>query len=164
MFAINTDGTGFTTLYNFTPNPGPSFTNIDGAGPYDGLVLSSNVLYGTTIRGGSSNNGTVFAIETRGTSFRTLHFFTGGSDGGLSGAGLILSDGTLYGTTQSGGSLGNGTVLAVNTDGTVFTVLHSFTATSGSTNSDGFGGTFEVDAGDGADRVIVNASDRKSVV
>lgn len=137
VFAINTDGTGFTTLYNFTANPGPSFTNIDGAGPYDGLMLSSNVLYGTTIRGGSSNNGTVFAIETSGTGFRTLHSFTGGSDGGLSGADLILSDGTLYGTTQSGGGFGNGTVFAGNTDGAGFTVLHSFTAASGSTNSDG---------------------------
>ena len=45
--------------------------------------------------------------------------------------GLILSGNTLYGTAQYGGSSGNGTVFAVNTDGTGFTNLYSFTAISG---------------------------------
>ena len=40
---------------------------------------------------------------------------------------LILSGNTLYGTASSGGSSGDGTVFAVNTDGTGFTTLHSFT-------------------------------------
>jgi len=130
VFALNTDGTGFTTLYNFTGD-------FDGQGPYDALILSSNILYGTTIRGGSSNNGTVFAVETSGTGFRTLHTFTGGSDGGLSGASLVLSSNTLYGTEQVGGSFGNGTVFALNTDGRGFTTLHSFTGAPFSTNTDG---------------------------
>ncbi len=43
--------------------------------------------------------------------------------------GLILSGNTLYGTTYGGGTNGNGTVFAVNTDGTGFTVLHTFTCT-----------------------------------
>jgi uncharacterized repeat protein (TIGR03803 family) len=45
----------------------------------------------------------------------------------------------LYGTTSAGGGSGNGTVFAVNTDGSGFTNLHSFSLTSGalSTNSDG---------------------------
>lgn len=130
VFALNTDGTGFTTLYNFAGD-------FDGVGPYDALILASNTLYGTTIRGGSSNNGTVFAVETSGTGFRTLHTFTGGSDGGLSGASLVLSSNTLYGTTQEGGTFGKGTVFAVNTDGTGFTNLHSFTNAPSYTNSDG---------------------------
>ena len=46
----------------------------------------------------------------------------------FSAAGLILSGNTLYGTTTGGGSSGNGTVFAINTDGTGFTTLHSFTA------------------------------------
>ena len=41
-------------------------------------------------------------------------------------SGLILSGNTLYGTARSGGSSGNGTVFALNTDGTGFTNLHSF--------------------------------------
>ena len=61
------------------------------------------------------------------------------SDGAIPEAGLILSGNTLYGTTYWGGTNGNGTVFAVNTNGTGFTTLYSFTATDPDyvTNSDG---------------------------
>src|SRR5215831_8307035 len=39
----------------------------------------------------------------------------------------ILSGNTLYGTAIQGGSGGSGTVFKVNTDGTGFVTLHSFT-------------------------------------
>src|SRR5207245_2064142 len=71
VFAINTDGTGFTNLHRFTtPSNG---TNSDGVNPSCTLVLSGNTLYGTTVRGGSSGNGTVFALSTDGTGFTNLH-------------------------------------------------------------------------------------------
>src|SRR2546425_918651 len=80
-------------------------------------------------------------------AFTTLYNFnptappSTGSDGANPYASLILSDDTLYGTATGGGSSGSGTVFAVNTDGTGFTNLHSFTTGSGSfpniTNSDG---------------------------
>jgi uncharacterized repeat protein (TIGR03803 family) len=147
VFAVNTDGTGFTNLHSFTAffysyDTG-SDTNSDGASPYAGLILSGNTLYGTAAYGGSLSQGTVFAVNTDGTGFRTLHSFAAlsnstNSDGAHPAAGLILSGTTLYGTAKYGGSLDYGTVFAVNTDGTDFTNLHSFTATSGSfTNSDG---------------------------
>ena len=63
--------------------------------------------------------------------FTTLYSFTGGNDGAQPSAGLILSGNTLYGTAVYGGALGNGTVFAVNTDGTGFTNLHSFTNADG---------------------------------
>ena len=47
VFKINTDGTGFTNLYNFTGGS-------DGGGPTCGLALSSNTLYGTTYYHGGS--------------------------------------------------------------------------------------------------------------
>src|SRR5437867_3586224 len=82
------------------------------------------------------------ALEAQ--TFTTLHNFTQGDDGGIPSASLILSGNTLYGTAASGGSAGNGTVFAVNTDGTGFTTLYSFSARStnssvGYTNSDGAG-------------------------
>lgn len=63
------------------------------------------------------------------------------SDGATPIAGLLLSGRTLYGSTIQGGSWGLGTVFKINTDGTSFTTLHSFTAESGpgNTNSDGAG-------------------------
>jgi len=43
---------------------------------------------------------------------------------------LVLSGGTLYGTAPLGGSNGLGTIFSMNTDGTGFTVLHTFTGTT----------------------------------
>src|SRR5665213_3179789 len=133
----------FTTLYSFTATSGGYSTNSDGAYPRAGLILSGNTLYGTAEGGGSSGNGTVFAVSTNGTGFTNLYSFTAlsdgyygtNSDGTIPEAGLILSGNTLYGTATGGGSGGNGTVFAVNTNGTGFTNLHSFMAMS--TNSSG---------------------------
>jgi uncharacterized repeat protein (TIGR03803 family) len=91
------------------------------------LILSGNTLYGTANGSGSSNNGTVFAVSTDGTGFTNLYSFTGGSDGAGPSGTLILSGDTLYGTAVQGGSSSNGSVFAVNTDGSGFTNLHSFT-------------------------------------
>ena len=55
LFAINTDGSGFTNLYSFTGGG-------DGASPQADLILSGNTLYGTAASGGSSGNGTVFSF------------------------------------------------------------------------------------------------------
>ena len=65
----------FTTLHSFTAgntNSSGYYTNSDGYRP-NGLILSSNTLYGTAYSGG---NGTVFAVNTNGTSFTTLYSFT----------------------------------------------------------------------------------------
>jgi uncharacterized repeat protein (TIGR03803 family) len=133
VFAVSTNGngTGFTNLHNFVGYPN------DGSFPQAELILSSNTLYGTSYRGGSSRNGTLFAIRTDGTGFTLLYSFTGGSDGANPQAALLLSGNTLYGTATLGGSSGSGTVFAINTNSTGFTNLHSFTALSSSTNSDG---------------------------
>jgi uncharacterized repeat protein (TIGR03803 family) len=81
-----------------------SFTGVgEGSYPHSGLILSSNVLYGTTQNGGNSDYGTVFAVNADGTGFTNLHSFAGG-EGVRPAAGLILSGNTLYGTAQDGGS------------------------------------------------------------
>ena len=125
VFSLKTDGTGFTTLYNFTGG-------ADGADPQASLTLSGSTLYGTASEGGStaersSGNGTVFKIGTNGAGFTVLHTFSGATDGAIPRAALTLSDGTLYGTASSGGSQDYGTVFALNTNGTGFTTLYSFT-------------------------------------
>jgi uncharacterized repeat protein (TIGR03803 family) len=126
VFAVNTDSTGFTTLHSFTAIDGPALTNSDGAYPQANLVLSGNTLYGTAKEGGNSGKGTLFAISTDGTGFRNLHSFTGVSDGAKPSAGMILLNSTLFGTASQGGSFGKGTIFAINSDDTGFTILHSF--------------------------------------
>jgi uncharacterized repeat protein (TIGR03803 family) len=128
VFAINTDGTSFTNLYSFTARSGASTgTNNDGAVPEAGLILWGNTLFGETYFGGSSSDGTVFAVTTNGTAFTNLYNFIGGSDGANPECGLILSGNTLYGIASDGFSSINGTVFAINTDGMDFTNLYSFT-------------------------------------
>jgi uncharacterized repeat protein (TIGR03803 family) len=131
VFKINTDGTGYTQIHGFTHG------KADGAAPTSGVTLSGGVLYGTTYNGGvsyKSNDapgwGTVFKINNDGTGFTILHSFTNdpNGDGGIIPvAGLVESGGTLFGTTiLGGGTYANGTVFKLNTDGSGFAVLHSF--------------------------------------
>jgi uncharacterized repeat protein (TIGR03803 family) len=115
-----------TILYSFTGGS-------DGAFPYAGLIAdSSHNLFGTTYGGGTSSNcnggcGSVFKLDPSGTE-TVLHSFTGGSDGSVPYAGLIMdSSGNLYGTTSSyGATSGFGTVFKLLPSGAE-TVLYRFT-------------------------------------
>jgi uncharacterized repeat protein (TIGR03803 family) len=153
VFAVNTDGTGFASLYSFTAMPSSSpRINSDGALPYAGLILSGNTLYGTAQEGGTNGSGTVFSVSTNGSNFVTLHNFSAemesqfrgtNGDGAVPYAGLILSGNTLYGTAFVGGTNGNGTVFALNTDGSNFVDLHDFSDNTTNqlffeTNGDGY--------------------------
>ncbi|MGP8198646.1 MAG: choice-of-anchor tandem repeat GloVer-containing protein [Limisphaerales bacterium] len=129
VFKVNTDGTGFQTLYAFAGYP------TDGEYPWGGLVLSGNILYGTTDAGGGSGGGTVFSIQTGGSGYAMLYNF--GSGGYEPYGDLILSGSTLYGTTSQGGTSGWGTVYTVQTSGSGYATLHNFTSGSdGSTPYD----------------------------
>jgi uncharacterized repeat protein (TIGR03803 family) len=103
VFKLDTTGKE-SVLHSFTSVP-------DGAYPAGaGLVLDkAGNLFGTTTQGGSSNNGTVFKVDTSGNE-TVLHGFMN-SDGARPFAGLIRDKaGSLYGTTFNGGSSGYGTV------------------------------------------------------
>jgi uncharacterized repeat protein (TIGR03803 family) len=138
VFSLNTDGTGFAILHSFGATFGPSpSTNSDGAAPQAGLLLVGSSLYGTAESGASGGFGTVFAVNSDGTGFKSLHDFGGAADGGNPLAGLVSAGNTLYGTTSSGGGLGYGTVFKVNTDGTGFATLYNFTGASDGANPGG---------------------------
>jgi uncharacterized repeat protein (TIGR03803 family) len=105
-----------------------------GTHPFAGLIHVNGTLYGTTMRGGSSDNGTVYSISTTGQT-KVLYSFKGGSDGAWPQAGLIDVNGTFYGTTSQGGGsgchgsghygYGCGTVYSITTAGSA-KVLHRF--------------------------------------
>jgi len=142
MLTGHLTGQTFSVLHTFTSASGPNATNSDGANPSGTLFLSGSTLYGTATYGGTSGLGSVFALNTDGTSFTTRHNFTGVSGGANPRGGVILSSDTLYGTSSGGGSTGAGTVFAVSTNGVIFENLHSFTPPANDsfglrTNSDG---------------------------
>jgi len=122
----------FRTLHNFN--------GVDGADALAGLVQGTDGnLYGTTISGGGTNDGTVFKITADGT-LTTLYSFCSQSactDGASPAAGLMQgADGKFYGTTQSGGASDDGTVFKITTAGTL-TTLYSFCSQSGIDCTDG---------------------------
>jgi uncharacterized repeat protein (TIGR03803 family) len=120
-----------TVLYSFAGG-------TDGANPHAGLIFDkAGNLYGTTLAGGATNEGTVFELKhTRGHwTESVLHTFAGGSDGaGPDGPVILDRKGNLYGTTIVGGSkaciMGCGTVfeLTPSRGGWKETVLYRFTA------------------------------------
>src|SRR5690348_5411072 len=93
------------TLSGFNPFP-PGGVQTTGIYP-DGTLLrdSSGALYGAAMLGGFYNNGTVFKLTPPAAghtswTYSVLHVFTGGRDGGLPNAGLVMdASGALYGTT-----------------------------------------------------------------
>ena len=123
----------------------------DGQNPSAPLVMdSAGNLYGTTAFGGSAgsvSSGTVFEVGPNGSGKNTetvLHIFSSsGTDGINPFAGLVLdSKGNLYGTTNSGGTNGAGTVFELSPGSKgkwTETVLHSFGA-SGDGQFPQFGG------------------------
>lgn len=106
IFAINTDGTGFTKLYEFDAVNG-------GSQPFGSLLLAKDGgLYGMT-------TSTIFAINKDGTNFRTLHSFSGSGSGAPNGSLIQLDDGSLYGMTIGAG----GSIFSIHTDGSGFVKL-----------------------------------------
>lgn len=125
VFQVNTDGSGYSVLVNFAGSP-------DGSSPRAKLTVSGNTLYGTTYWGGTSGMGTVFTVQTDSSQYAVLKSFTGvNGDGAYPWAGLVLRNNALYGTTYSGGIYNTGTVFKINTDGSGYAVLKSFSARNG---------------------------------
>jgi uncharacterized repeat protein (TIGR03803 family) len=120
IFAIKTNGAGFTNLHNFGDG-------TDGSSP-SRLVLSGNILYGVAQDSGSSRPGMVFAMKIDGTGFTNLHSFNLYD---YPRGGLALSGNTLYGVTAFGGTPEKGTIFAINRDGTGFTNLYEFAGNDG---------------------------------
>jgi uncharacterized repeat protein (TIGR03803 family) len=92
--------------------------------------------YATSNTGGSGTNcnicGFVFKVDPQGVE-TPIHYFQGGSDGAIpTGPLLLAADGSLYGTTVTGGGAGGcqnggcGTVYKIDANGNE-SVLYSFT-------------------------------------
>ena len=142
VFKLEPKGSGWilSPLYSFTGGN-------DGQFPLAPVTIGPDGnLYGITFNGGNSDCelgcGTVFKLtfparvcEAASCPWieSVLYRFTGGSDGGNPTGNVIFdSAGNLYGTSQGGGSNGDGTVFKLTHSGGSWTesVLHSFSAQS----------------------------------
>jgi uncharacterized repeat protein (TIGR03803 family) len=129
-------GPGCGTVFKLAPNGAEivlhRFTGMpDGAYPFAGIVIdNSGNLYGTAYAGGAFGYGAVFGINSSGQE-SIIYSFGPLPDGQYPSAGVTLgTGGTIYGTTQQGGTgeacWGNcGTVFELSNTGEE-TVLFNF--------------------------------------
>ena len=130
IFKIDLDGRGFAVLHHFAPYPNTEST--DGARPVAGLIISGDILYGITHRGGR-NGGVIFKLKTDGSDYATIHTFSKldarsltNSDGAFSERKLFLSGDWLYGAAGSGGEGGRGTLFRFSAASGDFRTLYHF--------------------------------------
>jgi uncharacterized repeat protein (TIGR03803 family) len=125
-WTFNASGQTETILYSF------------GGYPNDGSCLSAGLMrgsdgnfYGTTVRGGTKDDGTVFRISPSG-GYTSLYSFAGSpNDGDGPAAGLVQgNDGNLYGTTYYGGVYNTGTVFRITPSGNLIHI-HFFNGNDG---------------------------------
>ncbi|MGC9940955.1 MAG: choice-of-anchor tandem repeat GloVer-containing protein [Verrucomicrobiota bacterium] len=129
FFRVDTDGSHFTNLFNFTmgtydPNTG-LYVGSTGTEPNPGLLLVSNTFYGTAFYGGADDAGTVFKINLDGSGFSVIEDFAFTNGQGPS-SGLTLYNNNLYGTTAGGGTNGYGTIFSINLGNLGFTEIYEF--------------------------------------
>jgi uncharacterized repeat protein (TIGR03803 family) len=100
------------------------------------LQAADGYLYGTTFRGGANGigmggYGTIFKVDTTGTTYVTLHSFEKTVDGSNPEGALIRArDGNVYGTTSAGGANNGGTLFRMDAAANV-SALHTFATADG---------------------------------
>jgi uncharacterized repeat protein (TIGR03803 family) len=126
IFEINTDGKGYNVLYDIGNG------DIDGLCPKGSLTLvGSTTLYGMAYQGGAEGYGAIFQINTDGSGYDVLYSFDTGDTGANPWGSLTFSGSALYGMTYAGGAKECGMIFKINTDGTDFRLLHSFSGSDG---------------------------------
>lgn len=107
-------------------SPGEEF---QGYRSQKGLTLGNDgKLYGACTYGGASGHGTLFSFDPENDNFNTLHHFDDSPNGRNPICRLLLgADGSLYGTTPSGGVGIRGIIFRlIPSSPTPFSVIHNF--------------------------------------
>jgi uncharacterized repeat protein (TIGR03803 family) len=110
-----------------------SFDGSDGSAPSRLVQAPDGSFYGTAESAwewmATPSLGTIFRLSADGSSFSTVHEFTGGADSADPVGGLVLgTDGNFYGSTDvivGAGAPTTGTLFRMTADGQV-TTLHTF--------------------------------------
>ncbi|HEY2147449.1 MAG TPA: choice-of-anchor tandem repeat GloVer-containing protein, partial [Pirellulales bacterium] len=130
IFQINPNGTGYAVDHFFDGMPS------DGNNPrHNAMTLLGTVLYGTTLTGGTHDNGTIFSINDDGGGYSTppLHNFdktVADSRGTQPHSCFTAVGSTLFGMTaqggKNGGTTGDGTIFSFDTTSATYSRIFSF--------------------------------------
>jgi uncharacterized repeat protein (TIGR03803 family) len=130
--------------YASTPNVLFNFDYSNGSEPQTALIAdASGNLFGTALGGGAFGNGVVYELAKTADGYAStpnvLIDFDGANGATPLGALLIDASGSLFGTAQSGGAFGQGTVykIAKTVDGysSAPSILVNFNKIDGATPS-----------------------------
>ncbi len=141
---------GKGTVFELTPS-GPGWVISkqhdiadEGNSPYAGVLLDqSGNVYGATLLGGPGNGGAIFQLATSAGQWNSSIIGTfsplGGQGLGAFSSLTMDTAGNLYGTTETDGAHGFGSVfkLALQNGSWVQTTLYDFTGTSDGCNPSG---------------------------
>ncbi len=112
------------TLHSFQPEASAEGPAVDGTFPCSSLIDNDGTLYGSTIYGGNSGLGTIYALvppatgETGWTEYQ-IYNFLGETDGAFPYDGMVMDgNGAFYGVNRGGFNTGAGP--------TVFQLVCSF--------------------------------------
>ncbi|MBV9989767.1 MAG: hypothetical protein JOZ72_00615 [Alphaproteobacteria bacterium] len=147
IFSIAPDGSGWTykVLHHFCAKSGcpdgarPTYAGLSYQGQQPGALYDgTSPLYGTTVNGGSQNQGTVYTLTPGATKWtqKVIHNFCSEAscaDGGQVDAPVTVDAmGRVFGTTTVGGDYNHGNIFAL-THGAAwhYTSLYSFCAGGG---------------------------------
>jgi uncharacterized repeat protein (TIGR03803 family) len=116
----------YGVVFHFDPNNVASSYSIDhvfaghdadppdGDNPrHDAMTPFNGLLYGTTLDGGSHNNGIIFSIGQDGTGYQVL-LSLHNSIGDESHSCFVVVNDILYGMTAAGGDNGEGVIFSFN--------------------------------------------------
>ncbi len=105
---------------------------VNGADPVCALIADgAGNLYGTTSLGGSAGYGTVFEVAQGTNTLSTLVTFNS-ANGQEPNAGLVAdASGNMYGTTEGGSILNDGTIFELAAGSHAFSTIAAFNGTNG---------------------------------
>ena len=110
----------------FTGNP-------DGENPrHDAMTPFNGQLFGTTLQGGTKDNGIIFSIGQNGTGYTNLISLTK-SNGDESHSCFVVNslNNLLYGMTASGGANDGGVIFSFDPSTSTYQTLYSFHSSTG---------------------------------
>ena len=114
----------YTALYSLNVDAFPSSWLI---------VAKDGNLYGLTNSDGANSDGTLFSYNIGTATYTDVYDFGATATDGIFPDGGVMqaSDGNLYGQTNSGGTIGNGTIFRYNIATSTYTSETSLSTTTG---------------------------------
>ncbi|MEM8897503.1 MAG: choice-of-anchor tandem repeat GloVer-containing protein, partial [Bacteroidota bacterium] len=124
--AFNKGTLYYLDLQDESINMVANFTDSTGLDPVSQLTLYDDKFWGITRRGGRSNKGTIYSVNSDGTDLQAVYHFSEVEGSGMGGITLSVYDGKMWGTSSSGGTNSSGFIFTYELSSEEFSIEHNF--------------------------------------